>query len=107
MKIGSLFKPFFSFNFIIIAGIIMGLWLFSFQSEQVPLSALLTEKNVYLISLIIVFGFHILLWILVQKASLYDFGGNIIRIIRDTIVINAVVLSTVATCFLLNTFILK
>lgn len=104
MKMPSFFKPFLTFRFIIIAGIIMGLWLFSVQSEQVQLSALLTEKRVYLVSFLIVFGFHVLLWILVQKASLYDIGGYIWRIIRDFVVINAVVLSTVAACFLLHTF---
>ena len=100
------FKPFLGFRFIILAGIIMGAWLFSLQTEQVPLSALLTESRVYMISFLSVFGFHALLWIIVQKASLYDMGGNIWRIIRDTVVINAVLLSTVGTCFLLTTFIL-
>ena len=102
----KLLKPFLGFRFIVLAGIIMGGWLFSLQTEQVPLSALLTESRVYMISFLIVFGFHVLLWILVQKASFYDLGGNIWRIIRDTVIINAVVLSTVGTCFLLTTFIL-
>ena len=79
----------------------MGLWLFSVQTEQVPLSALLTEKRVYLVSFLIVFGFQVLLWIIVHKASLYDIGGYIWRILRDFVVINAVVLSTIAACFLL------
>lgn len=104
MKFEILFKPFFTFRFVILAGIIMGIWLFSVQTEQVPLSALLTEARVYWISFLIVFGFHALLWILVEKAALYDIGGYIVRILRDTIVINAVVLSTVATCFLFQTF---
>lgn len=104
MFLHSFKQSFLSFKFVIIAGIIMGLWLYSFHSEQLTLSALLTEKHVYLISFLIVFGFHALLWIIVQKASLYDIGGNIWRIIRDTVVINVVVLSTVATCFLTTTF---
>ncbi len=107
MFLRSFKKSFLSFRFIIIAGIIMGLWLYSLHSEQLTLSALLTEEHVYLISFLIVFGFHTLLWIIVQKASLYDIGGNIARIIKDTIIINAVFLSTIATCFLMNTFILK
>ena len=106
MMISKVLKPFLGFRFIILAGIIMGGWLFSLQTEQVPLSALLTESRVYMISFLIVFGFHVLLWIIVQKASLYDIGGNIWRIIRDTVVINAVMLSMVGTCFLLTTFIL-
>ena len=106
MSASLFFKPLLGFRFIILAGIIMGLWLFSVQSEQVPLSALLTEKRIYLISFLIVFGFHVLLWIIVQKASLYDIGGYIWRILRDFVIINAVVLSTVAACFLLTTFVL-
>ena len=101
----NILKPFLSFRFIVVAGIIMGLWLFSVQSEQVPLSALLTEKRVYLISFLIVLGFHLLFWIIVQKAAFYDTWGYIWRMIRDTIVINLIVLSTVATCFLLSTFV--
>ena len=106
MRMPSFFKSFLTFRFVIVAGIIMGVWLFSMQSEQVPLSALLTEKRVYLISLLIVFGFHVLLWILVQKASLYDISGYIWRIIRDFIVVNAVMLSTIAAFYLVHTFVL-
>ena len=107
MLLQSLKKSFLSFRFVIIAGIVMGLWLYSLHSEQLTLSALLTEKHVYLISFLIVLGFHSLLWIIVQKASLYDIGGNLIRVICDTVVINAVFLSTIAACFLINTFLLK
>ena len=106
MTFPKFLKPFLGFHFIVLAGIIMGGWLFSLQTEQVPLSALLTESRVYMISFLIVFGFHTLLWIIVQKASLYDIGGNVWRIIRDTVVINAVMLSMIGTCFLLKTFVL-
>ena len=104
MKIPEFAKSFLTFRFIILVGIAMGLWIFSIQTEQVPLSVLLTETRIYLISFLIVLGFHILLWIIVQKASFYDIGGYIWRIIRDTIVINAVMLSTVATCFLAHLY---
>ena len=104
MKMPGFLKPFLTFRFIILAGMIMGLWIFSIQNEQVSLSALLTEKRIYWISFLIVFGFHILLWILVQKASFYDIGGYLWRILRDTLVINAVMLSTVSVCFLTQTF---
>ncbi|MDY6407867.1 MAG: hypothetical protein SPL08_04115 [Pseudomonadota bacterium] len=104
MKIPEFSKPFLTFRFIILVGIIMGLWIFSIQTEQVPLSVLLTEMRVYLIAFLIVLGFHVLLWILVQKASFYDIGGYLWRIVRDTIIINAALLSTVATCFLIKTY---
>ena len=106
MKIPEFAKPLLSFRFIIVAGIIMGLWLYSKQSEQVPLSVILTEARLYLISFLIVLGFHALLWIIVQKASFYDVGGYIWRIIRDTVIINAVTLSTIAACFLLHIYFL-
>lgn len=106
MKIGQFFKSFVSFRFIILAGIIMGLWIYSVHTEQLPLSALLTEKQVYYISALIVVGFHVLIWIILQKASLYNIMANIGYILRDILVINAVFLSTVAVCFLLSTFII-
>ncbi len=104
-RIRSFFKPFFSFRLITLAGMGVGLWLFSVQTEQIPLSALLTETRVYFIPFLIVLGFHILLWIFIEKASLYNIGNYFWGIIRDTVVINCVVLSTVATCFLLTTFV--
>lgn len=102
MKIPEFMKSFLTFRFIILAGIALGLWLFSLQSEQVTLGMLLTETRIYLISFLIVFGFHVLLWIIVQKASFYDIGGYIWRIIRDTVIINLVTLSTIAACFLVR-----
>lgn len=98
----SLFKPAVSFRLITCVGILIGLWLYSIQSEQIPLSSLLTEKNVYLISFLTVIGFHVLFWIIVDKASFYDIAGYFFRIIRDTVIINCIVLSTVATCFLIQ-----
>ena len=102
MKFLSFFSPLFTFRFVILAGIAMGIWLYSVQTEQIPLSALLTETRVYLVLFLIALGFHLLLWIIVQKASLYDIGGYIFRIIRDTIVITLVTLSTVSACFLIH-----
>ena len=102
MNMPEFMKPFLTFRFIILSGIILGLWLFSLQSEQVTLAMLLTETRLYLISFLIVLGFHVLLWIIVQKASFYDIGGYIWRIIRDTIIINLVTLSTIAACFLVR-----
>jgi len=104
MNMPEFMKPFLTFRFIILSGIILGLWLFSLQSEQVTLAMLLTETRLYLISFLIVLGFHVLLWIIVQKASFYDIGGYIWRIIRDTIIINLVTLSTIAACFLVRLF---
>ncbi|MBR6412572.1 MAG: hypothetical protein IKS41_05385 [Alphaproteobacteria bacterium] len=104
MKIPEFAKSFLTFRLIILIGIAMGLWLFSVQTEQVPLSVLLTETRIYLISFMIVLGFHVLLWIIVQKASFYDIGGYVWRIIRDTVIINAVMLSTTAACFLYHIY---
>jgi len=104
MKIPEFAKPFLTFRFIVLAGIIMGLWIYSLQSEQVALSMLLTESRIYLISFLLVLGFHMLLWILVQKASFYDIGGYLWRIIRDTFIMNAAMLSTIAVCFSIQYF---
>lgn len=100
----SLSNTFLSFRFIPLAGIALGLWLFSMQSEMNPLSSLLTEKRVYLISFMIVVSVNLFLWVFVEKASLYDLSAYFLRVFRDTIVINWVMLSTAAASFLINTF---
>lgn len=104
--LSALSRTFLSFRFISVAGIALGLWLFSLQSEMTPLSSLLTEGRVYLVSFIIVVSVNLLLWVFVEKASLYDIGGYFFRVFRDTIVINAVMWSTAAAAFLLDTFFL-
>ena len=104
MSIKEFFQPFFSFRILIVAGIAFGLWLFSRASESLPLSMLLYEKQVYLVPFLIVVGFHLLLWILVDKVSLYNIRAILWHIVRDTIVITAVFLSTVAARYLVATF---
>jgi hypothetical protein len=100
----SLSKAFLSFRFIPLAGIAWGLWLFSMQTEMKPISSLLTEGRVYLISFMIVVCVNLFLWVFVEKGSLYDIGGYFIRVFRDTVVINWVMLSTIALSFLIHTF---
>ena len=106
MALKNMVKSFITFRFIILVGIAFGLWLFYVQSDKTPLAALLTEKMVYFMSFLFVLGFHALLWIFVEKLSLSAIGERIVLIMRDSVVINVVVLSTVAMCFLLHTFIL-
>ncbi len=104
MHISSLIKPFFTFRFIPLCGIAVAVWLYSLQNEKTPISAYLTQRDVYLIAFLIVIGVHLTLWLVVEKASLYDLKGLFLRIIRDTLIINIVMLCAIAALFLINTF---
>lgn len=106
MQVSTLLKPFFAFRFISLCGIAIALWLYSLQNEKHPISAYLTGQDVYLIAFLIVVGFHLTLWLIVEKASLYDLKGLLGRIIRDTVIINIVMLCSIGALFLVNTFFL-
>lgn len=100
-------KSFFKFNFATVLGVIIGLWLYSMHSERKPLSSFLTEPYLYLILFIIVFGFHLIIWLLMDKATLSNIGKLIKNIISQTIILTLVTLSSVGFLFLINTFVLQ
>ncbi len=100
-------KSFFTFNFATLFGLITGLWLYSMHSERKPLSSFLTEPSLYLILFIMVFGFRLIVWLLMDKAALAGIGKLIKNVISETIILTLATLSCVGFLFLVNTFVLK
>ncbi len=97
-------KSFFKFNFIGIVGILFGLYLFSVQSETRPMYTFLTAPYVYIVAFLVVFVSHFIAWIVLDKATFYNVGNTVKSIVVNFIVLNAVMLGTVGTLFLLETF---
>lgn len=100
-------KAFFSFNFPTLAGLVVGFWLYSLHSERQPLSTFLTESYLYIILFLLVLAFRLIIWLLLDKASLRNIKKLALNIIQDTIILTLVTLSTVGFLFLFNTFVLK
>ncbi len=97
-------KSFFSFSLISIIGISFGLYLWMMQSETRPMYTFLTAPYVYIINFLIVFVSHFIAWIVLDKATFYNLGATFQKIILDFIILNAVMLGTVGTTFLITTF---
>lgn len=100
-------KSFFTFNFATLFGLITGVWLYSLHSERKPLASFVTEPYLYLILFIMVFGFRLIVWLLMDKAALAGVGKLIKNIIGETIILTLATLSCVGFLFLINTFVLK
>lgn len=106
MTISAFFKSFLSFRFSILVGIIMGIWIYSSQSELQPLSSFLTNYPIYLIAFFIVFGFRLILWVVIEKGALYSIKSMLGNIIVDSLSCILILLSTVGALFLINAFLL-
>lgn len=103
----AFFQSFLSFRFSILVGIAVAAWLYLMQSELQPLSSFLLEKQIYLIALLIILGFRISIWILIEKAALYNLKHMLGNIIIDCLTCVATLLSVSGCLFLLSTFILQ
>lgn len=106
MTVSAFFKSFLSFRFSILVGIIMGIWIYSSQSELQPLSSFLTNYPIYLIAFFIVFGFRLILWVVIEKGALYSIKSMLGNTIVDSLSCILILLSTVGTLFLINAFLL-
>ncbi len=95
------------FRFPTIVGVVAGAWLYMIHSERQQLSGFLTESNLYLILFILAFGFRLILWLLLDKASLKTVVRTLGLTALDFVVLTAVCLSTVGFLFLMNTFVIK
>lgn len=106
MNLSSFFKSFLSFRFSVLVGIIMGLWIYSSQSEAQPLSSFLTNYPIYLIAFFIIFGFRLIIWVVIEKGAFYSIKSMLGNIIIDYISCIAILLCSVGTLFLINAFLL-
>lgn len=106
MTFSSLFNSFFSFRFSILVGLIMGIWIYSSQSEIQSLSSFLTTYPIYIIAFFVVFGFRLIIWVAIEKGALYSIKGTLGNILLDYVSCILALLSTVGTLFLINAFLM-
>ena len=102
----SFWKPFFAFNFITLAGIIIACFVWMISDEKQPVSSFLFSPNLYIISSSVAIAVRILLWIAVDKGTFFEIGRVLKRVVLDVIVINVVILSTLSSIFIVETFFL-
>lgn len=103
----TFFKAFVSPRFMALCGMLMGAWIYSRQTELRPLSDLLREIETYLIAFVVVLGYRTFVWLVVDKATFYEFKNFLKSIVLDFFVFVAMMLSMVGTLFLLKNFVLN
>ena len=100
----SFFSPFFAFHFTTLAGIVIACIVWSMSSENQPISGFLFSPNLYLIASLVAVAIRLLLWITVDRGTFFEISRVFWRIIQDVIIINAVILSTLSSIFIAETF---
>ena len=100
----DLLPKLFSFRLASLCGILMAIYVFSLRSEERPLSFFLYNPTLYIIASLIAVAIRVLLWVLVDRGSLYNFGHNIKQTIGDCILINIVLLCMLSFLFLVTSF---
>ena len=100
----NILSPFFAFHFTTLAGLVIAGCVWSYSSEGQPVSSFLFSPNLYIISSLVAATIRILLWIFIDKGTFFEIGHVFKRIIKDVIVINVVILSTLSSIFIAETF---
>ena len=100
----SFLSPFFSFHFITLFGIAIALFVYMISNENQPISSFLFKPNLYILSSLIAVAVRLLLWVLVDKGTFFEIRRVLGKIIQDVIVINVVILSTLSSIFIVETF---
>ena len=101
----SFLSAFFSFNLAVLAGIIIGLFVNAISSEVQPVSSFLFAPTLYIISSISAASIRLVLWLTMEKGTMFELKHVIMYMIRDVVVINAVILSTLSFIFLWETYV--
>ena len=100
----SLLHKLFSFRFVSICGICIALYVFSLRTEARPLSMFLFNPTLYLVASLVAIAVRIVLWLVVDKGTFYEFSRNLWQTLEDCIVINIVLLCTLSFLFLVTSF---
>lgn len=103
----SFFSKLFSFSPAAFCGVLMALYVFSLRTDERPLSFFLYNPMLYVVASLTALVIRLLLWIIVDRGTFYEFSSNIKRTIEDCILINVVLLSTLSFLFLVTSFILN
>ena len=100
----NFFSPFFAFHFITLAGIFIACCVWMNSTESQPVSSFLFSPNLYIISTLVAVTVRLVLWITIDKGTFFEIGRLFKRVIQDIIIINAVILSTLSSIFIAQTF---
>lgn len=100
----SIFKAFFSFNLSVIVGIIIALFINTIATEAKPVASFLAEPTLYVVSSISAATIRLVLWLVLDKGTLFEAKQMIVHMIQDILVINVVILSTLSFIFLVETY---
>ena len=100
----SLWHKLFSFRFVSLCGIVMALYVFSLQNEARPLTSFLFSPTLYLVASLVAIGIRIILWVVVDKGTFYEFSHSLVSTIEDCIIINLVLLCTLSFLFFVTSF---
>lgn len=83
-----------------LVGIIYGGSVFYSSTESRPLSFLLGSSQVYLIALSIVFGYHLIFWLLVDKGMLSFLGTVLQDMVSSSILFLVLMFCSISLLFL-------
>ena len=97
----------FAFRFITLAGLIIAFFVWMLSSESQPVSTFLFSPDLYIISSSIAVSIRLLLWIAVDRGTLFEIHRFFGQVLQDVIIINIVILSTLSSIFIVETFFLS
>ena len=100
----SLLHKLFSFRFVSLCGMAIALYVFSLKTEARPLSSFLFNPTLYLVASLVAIAVRIILWIVIDKGTFYEFSRNLWQTFEDCIIINIVLLCTLSFLFLVTSF---
>lgn len=83
MTFKSFLHAFLSFRFSTLLGLAIAVWLFMTQSETYPLASFLMSTQIYLVALLIILGFRLTMWVVIEKAGMFSFKTTLINIFID------------------------
>ncbi len=101
----SFISPFFSFNLTVIFGIIIGIFVNEISTEARPVSSFLFAPTLYIVSSVLAASVRLVLWLILEKGTMFEIKHVFMYMLRDIIVINAVILSTLSFIFLWETYV--
>lgn len=101
---GSFLCKLFSFRFASLCGIGMALYVFAQSTETRPISFFVFNPKLYIVASLIAVFSRVLMWIALDKGTLYELGNNFVRALEDCIIINLILLCTLSFLFLVTSF---
>lgn len=99
----SILSKLFSFRLVSLCGVLMAFYIFSLRTDDRPLSFFIYNVNLYIVASLIALAVRVLLWIVVDRGTFYEFFHRVKQTFDDCILINVVLLCTLSFLFLVTT----